>query len=75
MLDIEDLHPLRNTASMAHILPYFPFTLCFKKNTKKNLRFALRKAILAEMSNIKGDCGKKKERELKVSELDEEMQD
>ena len=54
---------------MAHILPYFPFTLCFKKTEKKNLKYALREAILAEL-NKQDSSGIK---DLEVSQLDKEM--
>ena len=76
MLDIEDLHPLRNSITLKDIVqPIFPFRLCIKKSKKKNLRFALRKAILAEMSKIgESEHGNKEKKTLKVSELDEEMQ-
>lgn len=47
LMDIEDIHPLRNRVKFYHILPCL--SVCKGKNAGKDFDFELRRAMLSEM--------------------------
>lgn len=46
LMDLQDMHPLRDQVKIEHILPFLK--ICFKKR-KPDFKNAVRKAILSEM--------------------------